>query len=158
VSSSNGSAKRHSAVAFLLAQLGAAAADGFAARLGDLDLTPPQAGLLWQIANGEPRSQQAHARRLGMQPSRFVGFVDELEARGLVVRQRGELDRRAYVLVLTAKGRSMLDQLREVADAHEQEICAGLDAEERETLRRLLGRLAEHQGMHPDVHPSYRRL
>lgn len=158
MSSSNGSAERHSGVAFLLAQLGAAAADGFAVRLGDLDLTPPQAGLLWQIANGQPRSQQAHARGLGMQPSRFVGFVDELEARGLVVRQRGEQDRRAYVLALTAKGRSVLGELRELADAHEQDVCAGLDPEERGTLRRLLGRLAEHQGMQPDAHPGHRRL
>lgn len=145
-------------VAFLLAQLGAAAADRFAARLRELDLIPAQAGLLWQIANEPPQSQQAHARRLGMQPSRFVGFVDELEARDLVVRQRGEQDRRSYVLALAPQGRAMLGQLREVADAHEQDVCAGLDPEQRDTLRALLAKVAEHHGMTPRVHPGYRRL
>lgn len=64
--------------AFLIAQLGAHAAQRFAERLDELDLTPPQAGLLRAIADGPGRSQQALAAQLGTKATRLVALLDGL--------------------------------------------------------------------------------
>jgi DNA-binding MarR family transcriptional regulator len=144
--------------AFLLAQIGSHAAMKFAERLAEHDLTPPQAGILRLIRTSPGLSQQALAERLGILPSRVVGFVDDLEDRGLVRRDRDPADRRANVLVLTAAGGRALRTLGTVARAHESEICAALTERERRQLTALLGRVAAEQGLTPGVHPGYRAL
>jgi DNA-binding MarR family transcriptional regulator len=144
--------------AFLLAQLGSYAATRFAERIADLDLTPPQAGLLRAIAAGPGQSQQALARLLGTPPSRLVALVDGLDERGLVERRRNPDDRRLHALHLTAAGDALLARIGEVARAHDDALCAGLDPDDRATLRKMLSRLAEQHGLTPGVHPGYRRL
>jgi DNA-binding MarR family transcriptional regulator len=143
--------------AFLLAQLGAHAAAAFAQRVAELDLTPPQAGLLRMLEQVPGRSQQAYAERLGMPPSRFVTLVDTMERRGLVERRRGEPDRRAYALHLTEHGQQTQRRLAAVGKAHEDDVCAALTTAERATLRGVLARMAQQQGLTPGVHPGYRQ-
>jgi DNA-binding MarR family transcriptional regulator len=145
-------------VAFLLAQLGAHAAEQFAARVATLGLTPPQAGLLRAIAITPGQSQQALARHLRTQPSRVVAFVDDLEARGLVERLPNPQDRRLHALHLTAKGQELMRQVRRIALEHENELSAALDDEERRQLSALLQRLRVHHGLTAGVHPGYRHL
>jgi DNA-binding MarR family transcriptional regulator len=147
----------HLGVAFLLAQLGSHATERFAARMAALDLNPAQIGLLRAIATSPGESQQALGRQLGLQPARMVGFVDELEQRGLVERKRNPSDRRQYALHLTAQGGQTMRRIAQLARAHEDEICAGLDEAERDRLRELLSRVADKQGLTPGVHPGYRR-
>lgn len=151
-------AGRPDGAAFLLAQLGANAADRFARRIAGLGLTPAQAGLLRLLARAPGRSQREIADDLGMPPSRFVAFADELEQRGLIERRKNPTDRRLYALQLTETGADQLAGLREAATAHEQEICRPLAADERRQLIELLQRLAEEQGLSAGVHPGYRTL
>jgi DNA-binding MarR family transcriptional regulator len=145
-------------VAFLLAQLGAHATSRFAERVADLDLTPPQAGLLRLLAATPGRSQRELADALGVPPSRFVPFADALEQRGLIERRRNPDDRRLHAVHLTAQGEALLTRLREVGMAHEQAVCASLNADERATLRALLQRVAADQGLTPLLHPGYASL
>ncbi len=145
-------------IAFLLAQIGAHAAQRFAERIAGLDLTPPQAGLLRAIATQPGRSQQVVATQLGVPPSRFVHLVDALEQRGLVRRQRNETDRRLYALHLTAEGDELMAKLHATGAAHEEDICAGLTTDQRHALRVALQHIATRQGLTPGVHPGYRRL
>lgn len=144
--------------AFLLAQLGAFAAARFAERIAELDLTPPQTGLIRAIAADPGQSQQALARLLGTPPSRLVALVDGLDERGLVERRRNSTDRRLHALHLTEAGRALLGRIATLARAHDDAMCAGLDADERAHLRALLGRLADGHGLTPGVHPGYRRI
>ncbi|MFF7457500.1 MarR family winged helix-turn-helix transcriptional regulator [Kitasatospora sp. NPDC008115] len=145
-------------VAFLLSQLGEHASQAFARRVAELDLTPAQAGLLRTVALAPGRHQQELARRLGMSPSRFVAFVDAIEARGLVERRRNPKDRRFQDLYLAPKGEEAMRGLAEAAFAHEEAICTGLDPQERIALAELLRRVAEAQHLTAGVHPGYRRL
>ena len=142
--------------AFLLAQLGAHAAARFADRIAALELTPAQAGLLRLIAWEAGQSQQAIAGQLGTPASRLVLLVDELEGRGLIERRRNPGDRRHYALYLTPAGGQFMKELGQLGSAHEDDICAALDPAEREDLNRLLGRIADQQGLAPGVHPGYR--
>jgi DNA-binding MarR family transcriptional regulator len=145
-------------VAFLLSQLGHRSASVFAELVASIDLTPPHAGILRAIAAEPGRSQQALSDQLGLLPSRVVAYVDELEDRGYVERRRNPDDRRLHALYLTASGKKVMSKLGELGRAHERLLTAGLDAAQRETLRQLLGIVAEHQGMTLHIHPGYRML
>ena len=143
--------------AFLLAQIGAHAAQQFARRISALDLTPAHAGLLRLIARQPGQSQQILAQKLGTPASRLVHLVDALESRNLIERRRNTGDRRNYALYLTDEGtRFMRDTLGRAAAAHEDDICSALSASERLVLNDLLGRIARQQGLVPGIHPGYR--
>ncbi|WP_035865467.1 MarR family winged helix-turn-helix transcriptional regulator [Kitasatospora cheerisanensis] len=144
--------------AFLLAQLGAHAAERFAQRIAELDLTPAQAGLLRLLVQNPGRSQRELADALGMPPSRFVPFADGLEQRGLIERRRNAEDRRLYALHLTDQGLALLGRLRDTALAHEQDVTQSLTPEEHAQLTALLTRIAAQQQLTPGVHPGYRTL
>jgi len=144
--------------AFLLTQLGTYAAQEFATRVAELDLTPPQAGLLRAIALEPGRSQQALARHLGTPATRLVALVDGLEQRGLVERRRNLDDRRLYAVHLTDAGHAFMRKLGRVAREHDDALLAGLDADERTQLRTLLTRVAEARKLVAGVHPGYRTL
>ncbi len=144
------------APAFLLAQVGALAAARFAERLAPLDLAPAHAGALRVLALEEGISQRALADRLGLSPSRLVGLLDHLEARGLVQRRSDSGDRRNHALHLTDAGTDMLRAVGRIAAEHQAALCRSLDPEETAQLAQLLGRIAGDHGLQPGVHPGYR--
>lgn len=146
------------AVGFLLAQVGAHAANRFAERTAALDLTPAQAGLLRLLIAQPGRSQRELADELGMPPSRFVQFADKLEERGLIERKRNPEDRRQHALYLTPEGRTMLGELGAVAREAEAYLCRSLTPEEHQQLSNLLVRVAADQGLIPGVHPGYKTV
>ena len=145
-------------VAFLLSQLGHRSASVFADLIASIDLTPPHAGILRVIAAEPGRSQQALSGQLGLLPSRVVAYVDELEDLGYVERRRNPDDRRLHALYLTPSGKKALSKIGELGRQHERLMTAGLDTEQRDTLRQLLSVVAERQGLTPHVHPGYRTL
>jgi DNA-binding MarR family transcriptional regulator len=132
----------------LVAQVGGLAAMRFADRITTAGVTPPQAGLLRVVAAEPGRTQQAVSTQLGLLPSRLVMLVDELEGRGLLERRRDPNDRRNYALYVTDAGRAVLQDIGRAA----------LSKADRATLADLLGRVAVHHGLAPDVHPGYRTL
>lgn len=144
--------------AFLLTQLGTHCAQAFAARIAELDLTPPQTGLLRAVAAAPGSSQQALAELLGTPATRLVSLVDGLEQRGLVERRRNPADRRLHAVHLTDAGAALMSDIGRVAREHDDAVLAALDASERATLRNLLARVAADQGLRPGVHPGYRTL
>ena len=150
--------RKRTDIAFLVAQLGAYAAERFGERAAALDFTRPQAGLLRLISREPGLSQQAVARRLGTPPSRLVALVDGLEQRGLIERRRNPGDRRNYALHLTAAGEQAMAALSQVTLEHEQAITAPLTQAERAQLSKLLGKLAAAHGLVPGIHPGYRNL
>jgi len=145
-------------VAFLLSQLGHRSAAVFTELIASIDLTPPHSGILRAIAAEPGRSQQALSGQLALLPSRVVAYVDELEDRGYVERRRNPDDRRLHALYLTAAGKKVMSKIGELARHHERLMTAGLDAEQRNTLRELLTVVAENQELTPHVHPGFRNL
>jgi DNA-binding MarR family transcriptional regulator len=133
--------------AFLLVQLGAQLAREFGERLEPLGLEPRHAGMLIRLAANEGLSQQALGELIGLNPTRMVFLVDELEQRGLVERRRNATDRRSYALYLTAQGRDKLRQVRASGSRHQDELGASLTQAERIELTKLLRRLAAEQGI-----------
>ena len=133
--------------AYLLVQLGFHVARQFSERLAPLGLEPRHAGLLFRLSANEGLSQQAVGELIGLNPTRMVFLVDELEQRGLVERRRSATDRRSYELYLTAQGREKLRQVQASGSRHQDEIGASLTRDERVQLTSLLHRLANEQGI-----------
>ena len=144
--------------AFLLAQVGAYAARMFDERLGELELTPPQVGLLRAIAMQPGRSQQAIAEQLGTPATRLVALVDGLERRGAIERRRNPGDRRLHALHLTEGGQELMRSVGLVAMAHGADLTSALDDSERALLQRLLLRIAEDKKLGAGVHPGFRSI
>jgi DNA-binding MarR family transcriptional regulator len=144
--------------AFLLAQLGAHAASQFAERLGVINLTPPDAGILRLLRIAAGLSQQELAAKLKIHPSRLVAILDNLEKRGFVERRANPDDRRLYSLYLTENGGGVLESIGKVAWEHQDALLSALSREERGQLANLLLRIADQQGLVRGVHPGYQRL
>ena len=144
--------------AFLLAQVGAHAASQFAERLGVLELTPPDAGILRLLNQSAGISQQELSVRLQIHPSRLVAILDKLEKRKLVERRANPEDRRLYSLHLTEDGGEILGQIGKVAREHQEALLGSISAEERGQLTAMLHRIADAQGLTRGVHPGYKKL
>jgi DNA-binding MarR family transcriptional regulator len=144
--------------AFLLAQLGAHAASQFAERLGVIELTPADAGILRLLRAEAGLSQQGLAAKLKIHPSRLVSILDNLEKRGLVERRANPDDRRLYSLHLTQAGGEILEKIGSVAREHQDALLSCISWEERNTLATLLLRIADQQGLVRGVHPGYQQL
>src|ERR1700723_1088261 len=131
--------------AFLLAQLGAHAASQFAERLGVLELTPPDAGILRLLRVAAGMSQQELAAKLRIHPSRLVAILDNLEKRGVVERRANPDGHRFYSLHLTKGGGDLLEKIGKVAREHQDALLTALSREERSELDRLLLRIVDQQ-------------
>jgi DNA-binding MarR family transcriptional regulator len=148
-----GSAGGHG-IAFLLVQLGFHAARKFSELLAPLGLEPRQFGMLTRLAANEGRSQQAIGELMGLNPTRMVFLVDELEQKGLVERRRNPADRRSYALYLTGQGRQKLREAQQASVAHERAIGAALTDAQRAELATLLRRIADEQGISAEGLPG----
>jgi DNA-binding MarR family transcriptional regulator len=144
--------------AFLLAQLGAHAANQFSERLGVLQLTPADAGILRLLRVAPGISQQELSERLRIHPSRLVAILDNLEQRKLVERKPNSEDRRLYSLHLTGDGGEILAHIGKIAREHQDALLSALSEDDRKMLTELLQRVADQQGLTRGVHPGYQRL
>ncbi len=133
-------------LSFLLVQLGLHGARRFGERLAPLGLEQRHAGMLIRLAANQGRSQQAIAEMIGVNATRMVFLVDELEKLGLVERRRNPADRRSHALYLTDQGRATVGQVRAITAEHEAEFGAGLTGAQRAELVSLLRVVAQEQG------------
>jgi MarR family transcriptional regulator, lower aerobic nicotinate degradation pathway regulator len=131
-----------SAPGFLLSWNGQRTAHTFAEALKPLGLRPQHFGVLTLIASEPGSTQQELVDRSMIDPSSMVAVIDELEELGLAERRPHPSDRRKHAVHLTARGTETLDRARASAMQTAKDVFAPLEPEERETLRRLLRKLA----------------
>jgi DNA-binding MarR family transcriptional regulator len=109
--------------------------------LAEHQMTPATFQALWLIDPEEPPpSMKVMAERLYCNAPNLTFISNQLADRGLVERAVDPDDRRSRVLVLTAKGRQVRDEL--VSTVLEKTPLAALSASELAQLATLLGRVA----------------
>jgi DNA-binding MarR family transcriptional regulator len=108
--------------------------------LESIDLTPALFGILNFLGASDGAIQQEIGSAMGIDPSTMVALVDELERAGLAKRRPHPNDRRAREVVITAKGRRILERGRRLAMQVEDEVLQGISAAERRQLLKLLRR------------------
>ncbi len=129
-------------LSFLLARANALSLAAGNAALVDLGLRVRSYSVL-ALAAGEGRpSQRELAEFLRLDPSQVVALVDELQRRGLVVREPDPVDRRANVVVATSDGEELFARARVAVRDAERELHAGLSADDRARLADLLQQIA----------------
>jgi DNA-binding MarR family transcriptional regulator len=109
-------------------------------RLAPMGLTVQLCGVLNRLAVGSV-SQHELGEQLGIDRTTMVELIDDLEARGVVVRQRNAADRRSYSIQLTAKGRTVQKRATKAFDAAADEFFGALKPAERRELGGMLRRL-----------------
>jgi DNA-binding MarR family transcriptional regulator len=117
--------------------------------LGSVGLTPALFALLNVIGAREGAIQQELGLALGIDRSTMVSLIDQLESAGLAKRRPSATDRRARELAITPKGRRLLQRSRRMISETEDEVLAGLTAEERGELVSLLRRALESAPAQP---------
>jgi DNA-binding MarR family transcriptional regulator len=94
---------------------------------------------LSSLRNG-PMPQQQLCVFMHLDPNNCVLLLNDMEAAGHVRRMRDPADRRRHIVEITDEGRSALARADAALNTVEDEVLGQLNAEERETLRQLLGR------------------
>lgn len=92
------------------------------------------------------RKQAEIARALGIQRPNMVALLNGLEARGLAVRVRSQIDRRSHAMMLTPEGDALLDRAIELLNIHEKRMTQRIGEEHRAMFMKILGNIS-----HPPV-------
>ncbi len=129
-------------VSFLLARANALSLSAGNAALAPFGLRVRSYSVLALAVGGARPSQRDLAEYLRLDPSQVVSLVDDLQKRGLVVREPDPADRRANVVVATDAGERAFDEARRAAQEAERREHAALTAEERSQLADLLRKIA----------------
>ncbi|MFI5933686.1 MarR family winged helix-turn-helix transcriptional regulator [Actinoplanes sp. NPDC051494] len=126
----------------LLAGRGAVAGARVRTALAARGLTMRSVFTLTHLADG-PVNQQALIDLLGVDPSALVAVLNELEALGLLNRQRDTADRRRHIVTITPEGIRTLADVDAILGGADDDLFAALSTEERRQLERLLEKVAD---------------
>jgi len=104
-------------------------------------LTESQFGVLEALLHLGPMCQREIAGKILKSAGNLTTVIDNLERRGLVVRQRGPEDRRVVTVSLTADGKRLIDKVFPRNVLVLVEAFAALSPEQQEQLAELCRRL-----------------
>lgn len=131
-------------VSFLLARVSARTTTFGMRSVAALDLNVRSYSILALACGGGSPTQRECADFLSLDPSRVVGLVDELEARGLVRRSPSATDRRTKTIEATDDGMRVFALAKSATREAEDRALAHLTAEERDRLRVALRAAASY--------------
>jgi len=126
---------------YLLARAGSESRRRFVEALARHDLTLATYSVLMILGAEEGATQRRLATAVGIDPRNLVPILDDLEARGFIVRQADHEDRRRHAVMLSEAGRAQMVKLAKVGERVEKDFLAGLNVRERRQLHRLLNTL-----------------
>ena len=90
-----------------------------------------------------PLSPTALARRIGLHPATMTGVLDRLESAGWIIRERDPGDRRSVLLRANPERAGELYRLYDGMNDRLDEVCAGYDQAQLETIADFLSRARE---------------
>ncbi len=117
--------------------------ESFFRDFGARGITPGQIGILVAIGNNPGVRQGVLADALRIKWSNMAKIIRLFESQGLIERRVPESDRRAVELRLTEKGRIAVDETVPQLTVSDTAATTALTARERDTLLRLLAKLAQ---------------
>jgi DNA-binding MarR family transcriptional regulator len=113
----------------------------FMEETADFDVTPVQFAILNSVIDTPGVDQVTLAGRVAFDAATSGSVISRLEAKGWVRREADEHDRRRKLLWVTAEGEKAVQQMKRVVARVQTRILGPLDAQEREQLLDLLGKL-----------------
>jgi DNA-binding MarR family transcriptional regulator len=107
----------------------------------EIDVTMPQAKLLYLLGASGDLHMSDIVARLGVSLSTVSGLVDRIVDHGLATRREDRIDRRQVVVGLTPAGSEFVDRFRELNARQMRELLAVLDDADLASVRDALGAL-----------------
>src|SRR5690349_17165975 len=98
---------------------------------------------LGYIRDHQGTSQQELEYALLLDANSVVLILNELEAAQFLIRRRDPQDRRRHIVEITATGRHALERADKARESLEDEVLAGVSAEDRERLMALLQKVLD---------------
>ena len=111
--------------------------------LEDTGLAGCQTPYLLALYRHEGLTQEELARYLNVNKSSVARQLAALEEKGYIRREADHADRRSLLVYPTEKANELQDRMRRVLRDWSDYLTADFTAEERETLSRLMSRVAE---------------
>ena len=105
------------------------------------DVTPVQFAILNALIDDPGEDQVTLSGRVAFDPATSGSVIGRLEAKGWVKREADPRDRRRKLLWTTPEGEQVALQMKRAVSRAQQRIVSPLDAQEREQLAVLLGKL-----------------
>ena len=106
-------------------------------------VTPGMHTVLAIIRDNPGMRQRTLAELLMVREPNMTRMIQGLQASELIAREVDKTDRRAFHLVLTDKGRALMDGVQARMDSFEEKLLGGLDSKERKALRDYLERILD---------------
>ena len=111
--------------------------------LADTGLAGCQTPYLMALYRHEGLTQEELARELNVNKSSVTRQLAALEEKGYIRREADPADRRSLLVYPTDKANGLRERMRRVLRDWSDYLTADFTEEERETLSRLMGRVAE---------------
>jgi DNA-binding MarR family transcriptional regulator len=116
----------------------------FDERVRDLGLTAAQARLLLSLNRHAHENQAFHAEQLEVEPITLTRIIDRMEDAGWIERKACPNDRRARILHLTDKSRSIVSSLQDIVQVMFEDVLRGLDQAQRQALLAMLEQIGSN--------------
>lgn len=126
---------------FLLAKAFQRACALFNEEFAGYDLTPQQFALLGFLWIKDGLSQTELSVKSQIDRTTMGGIIDRLEKEGMLERRPHPVDRRAYQVFLTDKGKNLEDELCNMAKRVQDKLNSPLTKQEQATFIRLLEKI-----------------
>jgi DNA-binding MarR family transcriptional regulator len=128
-------------VSFLLNRLGQRIRETTEEALKPYQITGKHVGVMTIIHERGSIQQNEIGLCMHIDRTTMVDVVDDLENKGLVERKNNPVDRRAYALVLTPKGKSILPRVQKLGMAAERRFLSHLNPKDQKELIGILQKL-----------------
>lgn len=100
-----------------------------------MGLTPGEARTLSQAARAGSVRQSVLAEKMGVEAMTLSGYIDRLEARGLVARTPDPTDRRAKLVHVTDAAHAVLDEIARISAGLRADLAVDLTPAQLDELR-----------------------
>jgi DNA-binding MarR family transcriptional regulator len=111
----------------------------------ETELSPGAIKTLVRLSRTDGISMGEMARGIGCDPSYVTALVDDLAAHGLATREPDPIDRRVKIIVLSAKGRALSEEINSVLSVPPSSFSA-LSRTELRKLCQLLDKVVAADG------------
>lgn len=108
-----------------------------------LGLTVPQFDVICTLGNTSGLMMGQIAEKTLVTKGTLTGIIDRLESKGLVRREVPPENRRCFIVVLTARGQQMFEEIFPAHIAYLKQRLSALTSEEMQQIQTALRRLRE---------------
>ncbi|MGL4935857.1 MAG: MarR family winged helix-turn-helix transcriptional regulator [Cetobacterium sp.] len=110
----------------------------------DYDITPEQWVVLKELSNEDKISQNEISLRVGKDKNNIKALIDKLEKKEYLIRQQDTNDKRAFLIILTDKAYLLIEELKDIDKAFNEEISQNLNQSDLEQLKLLLDKFKKN--------------